>query len=269
MLEIELVEKPETCIDVFDATPSRVAGLSTDDIQRLPVYLGNQSVELGQLFSVTGDASDLQQVWRGDLDTVNGIGHQLDVGHIQIEGSAGHHIGSRMSGGTIQTTGSVGDHAGSEMAGGTIHVRGNAGDLTGAAYAGGKHGQNGGVILIDGSAGNSTGKLMRRGIIAVRGDAGNCCGFLMKAGTIVVCGQVKKNAGLEMVRGTIVLGHGPDAIPAGFLAAGRHQMPVTALLDQFLNDIGFANSLSRQQFDLYHGDQLQGGRGEMLVAPAE
>jgi formylmethanofuran dehydrogenase subunit C len=266
MLEIELKRVPETLVEVSGVIPDTADGMSLREIRQQPVWLGNQAVPLGELFSVTGHAADRHHVWRGELSRVNGIGHGMSGGWIQVEGSAGNHLGSRMRDGTLMISGNAGDFAGAEMTGGLIHIRGNAGNSLGAACNGGHPGQKGGAILVDGSAGNLVGHAQRRGVIAVAGDVGNCCGWCVRAGTIVVCGQTGKNLGQEMVRGTIILTQEPHPPPAGFLDAGTLPMPVVELLRRYLHQLGFPEHLPRGNWRLRHGDTLHGARGEILVA---
>ena len=149
-LEFKLRNEPQTSVDVFGIVPDKTSNLSTHEIGHLTITVGNQSAEFAEFFDVSGNSSDQHQVWQGDLNNVNGIGHQLSNGWIQIDGNAGNHVGSQMTGGTLQIKGNVGDNLGAEMTGGLIQVRGDVGNMAGAAYLGSKFGQNGGSILIEG-----------------------------------------------------------------------------------------------------------------------
>ena len=266
MIRLEQKQTSNTLIEVFSIHPSALRDLSLDQVQKQPVFLGNQQVELGEWFSVTGDPSDLHHQWAGDLRNVGGIGFQMDCGWIQVEGSVGNHLGSRMSGGSIQVSGDAGDFTGAEMTGGLIHLRGNSGDSPGAAYDDGQNGQNGGVILIEGSAGNSLGKAMRRGLIAVAGDVQDDCGYSMRAGTIVVLGQVGKHLGAEMIRGSLCLLQEPAERYPGFADGGWQSLTMPRLLNNYLRELGFPHSLEAARWRLLHGDLLCGGRGEVLIA---
>lgn len=266
MLELILKNLMQTPVEVFQIVPDRMAGMNIDEIRRQQIFVGNQPAELSEVFEVSGDASDLHHVWHGDLSNVGGIGHRMSRGRIQIQGPAGNHTGSRMTGGVIQVAADTGNHTGAEMTGGLIHVHGSAGSSVGAAYDGGQSGQNGGTILIEGSARNLVGKSMRRGLIAIGGDVKNCCGFAMKAGTIIVFGQAQKNLGLEMTRGTLVIGQPSQQPGDGFVAAGRHPMIVTRLLNKHLANSGFSRSFGSDIFHVFHGDLLRGGRGELLIS---
>ncbi len=267
MLTFEL--RHEICepIEVFGLGPDYLAKLSLETVRQTRVYVANQSVKAADIFHVTGDPADGRQRWAGDLRRVAGIGNEMRSGWIQIESDVAGWLGAQMSDGIIQVAGNVGDHTGCEMTGGIIHVRGNVGSFCGSSLSGADNGQNGGAILVEGNAGDCLGQQMRRGIIAVAGEAGKCCGYLMRAGTILVGGQVGRNAGAEMVRGTIVAGALGKSTLRGFLSAGVQPMPVIALLRRTVSELGMVPPpiFSTDRFELYHGDLLHGGRGELLV----
>ena len=267
MLEFRLANEPQDpLIEVFQILPDRLRDLSLDQIRRQPVVFGNKEIELGQVFSVSGDPTDMHHVWKGDLSCVGGIGYRLSEGLIRIEGNVGNHVGGRMTHGTIQVAGNVGDYVGAEMTGGLVHVQGDSGNGVGACYDGGQCGIGGGAILINGSAADLVGASMRRGIIAIGGHVKDQCGYSMRAGTIVVFGTAGKNVGLEMKRGTIVLMNGSHIPPAGFVSGGFHTLSMTRMLGKYLTELGFSKPLETKSFHVLHGDQLQGGRGELLIA---
>jgi len=265
MLTLQPQEPLGMQVDVFQILPERFLGMSLDQIRRQPIFVGNQETELGQIFSVSGDASDQHHVWIGDLGNVCGIGHGMKHGWIQVQGDAGNHLGSQIRGGTIQVAGNTGDFTGAEMKSGLIHIRGNVGNSAGAACDAGQAGQHGGAILVEGSAGDSLGRSMRRGVIAVGGNVGQQCGYCMRAGSIVVAGSAGAYVGCEMTRGTIVLGQGTEHFPPGFSPAGRHAMPVVTMLNRYLRQLGFPLPLPSGSFQLCHGDRLRGSRGEILI----
>ncbi len=266
MLEFELKQIPETVLEVFSITPGSIRNTKCVDILRQPIRLGNTVTEIGDWFSVSGDGSDLHHIWNGDLSRVHGLGYQMSDGQIQVNGDVGNHLGSRMTGGTIRVQGSAGHYTGAELHGGLIHVQENVGDGTGSAYDGGALGQNGGAILVQGSAGHDVGRGMRRGLIGIGGTAQQRCGFTMRAGTIMVLGGVSGQAGLEMVRGTIMLG-GPTApLATRFANAGQQKFPVTNIISRYANGLGFVHNWNSHTWNLFHGDLLCGGRGELLMA---
>jgi formylmethanofuran dehydrogenase subunit C len=252
-------------LEVEGVVPDRVRQMSLAEIEKMPVYEGNRSVELAEFFEVSGDPSDEVMRWEGDLRGVHWVGAKMQRGRIDIEGPVGRHLGSEMRGGEIHVAGDAGDWVGGEMHGGLIHVRGRAGHLVGAAYRGSARGMTRGTILIEGDAGNEIGHTMRRGLIAVGGQAGDLAGFNLRAGTILLFGEVGIRHGAGMCRGTIgFLGSAPELLPS-FRWACRARPLVLALLLKFLDDHQFRRpqSADEEDLELYSGDLLEGGRGEI------
>jgi len=257
-------------LEVEGLTPDLVACMSLAEIEKLPVLEGNRTARVADFFDVAGDPSDQSIHWQGDLTGVHFIGAKMKSGRIDIDGSAGRHVGSEMHGGEIHVQGNVGDWVGGEMHGGLIHVHGTAGDSVGAAFRGGAKGMTRGTILIDGDAGDEVGQRMRRGLIVVGGNVGNFVGFNMLAGTVVVLGRSGIRHGAGMRRGTIAfLGERPQLLP-GFQYACRYQpLALSLLLRQVAaHGLPIADQLRSVEFDLYNGDMVEGGLGEMLLRAA-
>ena len=154
------------------------------------------------------------------------------------------------------------------MHGGRIRVRGRAGHLTGAAYRGSARGMTGGTILVAGDVGNEIGHTMRRGLLVVGGNVGDLAAFNMLAGTILICGEGGIRHAAGMKRGTLAfLGQwAPELLPT-FRFACRYQPTVLTVLLRELRLLGFpvGDDLLSTQFDLYNGDLIEGGRGEILI----
>ncbi len=74
-MALYLQQKESTAIplEVEGITPERLAPLSQTEIERLEIYHGNRTVPLGEFFTVSGDASDGQVHWQGDLSGVHWI----------------------------------------------------------------------------------------------------------------------------------------------------------------------------------------------------
>jgi len=255
-------------LEVEGITPTAVRGKSLAEIERLGTFHGNAATSLADFFEVSGDSADGRIEWEGDLSGVHWIGAGMTEGYVHIMGSAGRHVGSGIMGGEIHVDGDAGDWLGGEMHGGLIHVRGSVGHLAGAAYRGSARGMTGGTILIDGSAGNEIGHLMRRGLLAVGGDVADLAGFNMRAGTIVICGDSGIRHGAGMRRGTLVYcgENAPKLLPT-FHRACRFQPVALAMLLRQLERLDFPMpSGSRDaDFELYNGDMIEGGRGEVLI----
>jgi len=255
-------------VEVDELTVDRLTQQTVSEIELLPVHVGNRTVPCGELFRVDGSAGDNCIRWRGDLRGVHWIGAKMSRGSVVVEGPAGRHLGSGMSGGQIIVQGDVGDWLGAEMAGGWIHVRGRSGHLVGAAYRGSRRGMTAGTIVVEGNAGNEVGHSMRRGCIVVAGDVGDLVGFNMLAGTILVCGDCGIRNGAGMRRGTIGLfgSQTPPMLPS-FRYAGQYSPHWLTLLSRQLSRGGYTLPAADWQraCRLFHGDLLEGGRGEILT----
>lgn len=266
-LNLELKTKTNIPLELEGVTPEVVRELDIAAIEQLEVFEGNNQAKLGDFFRVEGDPTDQHIRFTNDVSGVHWIGTKMSCGSITIDGNVGRHLGSEMSGGRIDVMGDASDWVGAEMRDGTIHVRGKAGHLVGSAYRGSAVGMRGGTILIDGNAGNEIGHTMRRGMIAVGGSIGDLAGFNMLAGTILVGEGQGIRHGAGMHRGTLVFlsEEAPELIPT-FVFGGRQQPLVMTMLNRELAKLGYGRAeLLLNEFDLYHGDQLEGGRGEILI----
>jgi formylmethanofuran dehydrogenase subunit C len=257
-------------IEVEGITPCQLRSRTVAEIERLPILIGKSEVPLAELFSVRGSLDDETLEWNGaDLSTVHWIAAQQTSGRTVVNGSAGRHAGSEMQGGTLEIKGNAGDWLGAELHGGVIRVRGNAADYVGSAYRGAAKGITGGTILVHGQAGHEIGHAMRRGFIAVAGNAGNFIGFHMLAGTVLIGGECGIRHGANMKRGTLIfLGPPPELLPT-FQSACRYAPDMLKLLDAELQRLAFPlrKPLAGASWELFHGDFLAGGRGELYIRP--
>lgn len=254
-------------VEVEGLTPDWACDKSLTDIEQFVIFHGNRKIPLAEMFAVSGDASDKRFDIEGNLSGVHWIGAHMTSGQIHIHGPAGRHIGSEMHGGEIHVEGDASGWVGAEMHGGLIHVRGNAGHLVGAAYRGSRKGMTGGTILIDGNAGNEIGLTMRRGMIAIGGSAGDLLGFNMLAGTVLVFGECGIRPGAGMRRGTIGLfGPNPPQLLPSFRFSTTYQPQIVQLMLRGLRDQGLRvdETLLKSEFDLYRGDFVELGKGEVL-----
>ena len=270
-VRLELRQETTLSLEVEGILPREVRDKSLAEIERLPVLCGNQPAVVADFFRVTKDATKEFLIWSGDLSRVHWIGAGLDGGTILVDGPAGRHVGSRMRAGRIEVIGDVGDWLGGELRGGELVVRGNAGHLVGSAYRGSARGMTGGTLLVHGNVGNELGCGMRRGLLAVAGQAGDMIGFNMRAGSIFVFGSCGVRHGAGMRRGTIgLLGQQSMTLLPTYRAACHGRFEFLTLVDRALRKRAFP---SPRQFGdmavaLYHGDLLEGGRGEILL-PAD
>jgi formylmethanofuran dehydrogenase subunit C len=255
-------------LEVEGVLPETTRELSLDGIRRLNVFLGNRTISLGEAFQVSGDPSDEQMDWEGDLSGVHWIGAKMTRGLMRVHGNAGRHVGSEMRGGTILVHGNAGDWVGAEMHGGTIHIYGHAAHLVGAAYRGSRRGMTEGVILVEGNVGNEVGHSMRRGLIAAAGTAGDLVGFNMLAGTILIFGPTGIRHGAGMRRGTLgLLSDQPPPLLPSFRFGCVFQPLMLSILEHHLRGWKFPlpEPLAGGDYHLYHGDFVTGGRGEILT----
>ena len=254
-------------VEVEGITPDTVSGLTLAEVARLDVFHGNDKLALADFFDLAGDPADKHMIWEGDLRGVHWIGAKMAEGKLVVEGDAGRHIGSEMQGGEIIVNGDASDWVGGEMKGGLIHVHGRAGHLIGAAYRGSARGMEGGTILIDGAVGNEIGHTMRRGMLVVGGDAGDLAGFNMLAGSVLIFGSAGIRHGAGMKRGTLGF-FGPELPPLlpTFRHACRYRPGMLSVIFSRLRSRGFPLPEELDTaVDLYNGDLLEGGRGEILL----
>ena len=258
-------------LEVEGITPDATRGKSLAEIEKQEVFEGNVKTALAEFFTVSGEASDGIHEWEGDLAGVHWIGAKMTTGRVIVSGHAGRHVGSEMRGGEIHVRGDAGDWVGGEMHGGLIHVRGSAGHLVGAAYRGSAQGMTKGTILVVGDAGNEIGHSMRRGLIAIGGNIGDLAGMNMLAGSIFIFGASGIRHGAGMQRGTIAfLGREAPPLLPSFRRAARFRPDVLQLIYRQLRQLDFpvAEELQGCACDVYNGDLLAGGRGEILIRAA-
>ncbi len=258
-------------VEIEGLVPNVVRELPLAEIERFEIFHGNEKLPLAELFKIAGDGSDGRMEFEGNLAGVHWIGAGMTAGVIDVAGDAGRHVGSEMRGGEIHVHGNASDWVGGEMHGGLIHVRGRAGHLIGAAYRGSKRGMTGGTILIGGEVGNEIGHTMRRGTLVVGGGCGDFVGVNIIAGTVLVLGECGIRPAAGMRRGTVgLLGPDPPQMLSTFRRGGRFQPLVLQLILRELVKLNFAvpQELFTASYQLYHGDLVALGRGEVLVREA-
>jgi formylmethanofuran dehydrogenase subunit C len=268
MTELERFVNTNLAIEVDGILPERLFGRKALDVAKLPIWIGRNQVELGSAFRVHGAGGENNGIrWTGDLGNVHWIGAGMKSGEIEIQSDAGLHVGSGMSGGIIRAQASVGDFAAAEMRGGLVRIAGNAGDHLGGSYTGSPTGMNRGEILVEGNAGRGLGQRMARGLIAVRGNVDQLCGWNMLAGSIIVYGSCAAECGLGMKRGKIIQCSNQNApLSPTFTAGSKIESGVLNLFAARLQQLDFQPSdvFQSKRFCILHGDQLEGGRGEIL-----
>lgn len=271
-MRLELREAPPAPVDGSALRPDRLEGLGPDDVAALPLRVGTEPAEVGELFRVEveerdGDAPP-RLVAEGDLGRFEALGRGMERGELVLRGEAGDHLGAGMSGGVVRVEGSAGGWCGAEMTGGVVRVGGDVGQRAGAAYPGSRHGINRGVILVEGDAGPYLGETMRRGLVAVRGEAGRHAGAHLVAGSLFLLGGCAGPPGAAMRRGTILTATEPELLP-GFRYACTYRPPFLPFYWRRLRErYGFepGGGLEEARYRRYSGDFTELGRGEVLVA---
>ena len=255
-------------------SPDVFAGKTLEEIRNLPIYYGNEKVEMKEYIHAQGKVADKPEeqliVIDGDARHIKQIGKGMTTGRIVVQGDAGMHLGAQMSGGDITVTGNALDWAGAEMKGGLIRILGDAGNLLGAAYRGSSEGMTGGCILLTGNAGSELGSFMRRGKIVVIGDTSDFTGVHMNGGEIFIFGKPGKRVGAQAKGngGFIACFNGVDDI----LPTYRYDNTYTPVfmrmyLKNLYEKLGVTTAAQYIDKPLkrYRGDLAVGGNAEILV----
>ena len=290
MLTLTLKSPLTLPIDVDGVLPENVINANVTEVGNLLVWCGKQQLPLRNFFDISGSAAaDSTIQWQScsgsnGLVRVNRIGHDMTSGKMRIRGDVGLQTGWRMQGGHIEVHGNADDYLGAEMTGGTIVVSGDVGDHAGSRFNGEKIGMNRGQIFIQGSAGNGLGQGMRRGTIVVGKRVGKLVGWNMLAGTIICLQGCGPYPGAGMKRGTIIAAADPQAtltikkndwLLPSFNPGATSAVPIFKPIKKWLaaekidDHPVFSTEqlgLLDQAFQVFHGDQLSNGRGEVFLA---
>jgi formylmethanofuran dehydrogenase subunit C len=265
---LTLREAPVAPVLAEALRPDRLADMGAATIERLELRHGKRPALVGELFTVSGEASDDLRI-EGDLARFSGLCAGMAGGRLTIAGRAGPHLGAGMEGGEILVEGDAGDFAGAEMRGGRLVVRGSVGRRLGGSYAGSRAGMRGGEILVHRDAGDEAGAGLRRGVVAVAGRTGDTAGLGAPAGTIVALGPLGAHPGAGMRRASIVAMTAPDLLPT-YERATTYRPPFLRLLLRRLRDLGL--SVTEEQIEgrytRWSGDAVELNRGEILILEA-
>lgn len=252
-------------IDLAGILPERLGPLPLEAIRRLPIRADERLCELGHLFRTSGSAADGAIECRGHFARVHSVGAGMTAGRMLVQGSVGRHAAEGMTGGRFEVSGDAGDWLAAEMAGGLVWVAGNAGDNVGGGLPGSDHGLRGGLVVVAGDVGCLAGARMRRGLLAVGGSCGEAAAFELRSGLIVVGGRAGRHPGLGMRRGSLVFLADRPAVPACFGRGTALPPSYLGLLIHRLERAGVrpASPLP-SRWRQWHGDLLEGGRGEIF-----
>jgi formylmethanofuran dehydrogenase subunit C len=258
--ELHLIKRVDVRlpVDGREISPDNFAGRRLEEIERLPLLVGNRERRIGDIFEVSGipadDPSEQAIVITGETRSFRWIGRGMTGGLIRLEGDAGFNLGEEMAGGTINVLGSVEDWLGCSMRGGVIEVHGNAGNQVGASIRGRGKGMRGGTIVIHGDVGYEAGSWMEGGLIHVMGSAGQFAGVHMGGGEILIEKDSEGRLGANMREGKIVLlGRIPQVLPSFTFEEVRDR--ATA-----------GGKAYKGRFYLFRGDLTEEGNGRLFIS---
>jgi len=264
---LTLRQAPAVRVDMRGVLPAALAGLSSAQIEQVPVGHGNALVPLGEFFTIQPDGNDDTLAFEGDLSRFDRVGWQMAGGRITVNGPAGHYAGGCMTGGELLVKGHVGLLAACEMAGGQLTVDGDAGDFAASTLPGSVDGMRGGTLIVKGNAGERFGDRMRRGTALVFGDVGDFAASRMVAGTIGIGGQAGAHVGYGMRRGSVVFAAAAPSIAATFVPALVEADVFWQLLARDLARHGVPfERLPSRAIARHLGDLAADGRGELILA---
>ncbi len=252
-------------VDASGLVPELFSYPSQVQIARMPVAVGNDVAELGELFEIVlGDPKYLRI--EGDCRNFDQVARELRDGIVEVDGSVGHQLAVSMRGGRVIVRGDAGDQTCAAMRGGMVMVQGSVGNHAAAPLRGQTSGMRGGTLLVQGNAGELCGHRLRRGTLIVRGNVGPACGHAMVAGTIVIGGQAGKHAGEAMRRGTLIT-RSANHDRLRFTPPHEIDLPFLTLLLRAHPEINellrpWANDLLRVYRQI--GDKTSNGQGEWL-----
>lgn len=233
------------------------------DLAKAQIGYGGATVELGELFEVSGSVDGRLTIEGGDA-RLDRVGARLAEGEIVVKGDVGGSLGLRMTGGTIVVKGSAGDFAAAEISGGKIVVAGSVGAHLGAAGDGARRGMSGGVVVVGGSAGRRAAERLRGGVVMIEGDAAEEAATDLIAGTLAVAGRLGRNAGRGMKRGTLFL-RSAEGLASGFHDAGEHDLVMLRVLVRRSHELAAFLGKDVMKARRYAGDLNIAGKGEALI----
>ena len=260
-LNFKLRQAPVATVDLSALIPAKLAGLSTGDIEELP--LG--ALKVADLFDVSGTLGDAIVI-SGGSPLLDYVGAGLDGGSITVEGQVGAYAGRGMRSGRLDIRGDAGAYLASNTRGGIIHVTGSAGSFAGGARPGDKFGMLGGTVVVQGDVGERAGERMRRGTIIARGKFGAAAGSRMVGGTLWTETGFGPRPGPLLRRGTLIGPKVDDMLPT-FADCGRVDPVVLRILSRSVAQT--LGALAPKALPIivhkFAGDQATIGKGEILL----
>ena len=262
---LKLRASPAMRLDLTGFIPSKLAALSAVDIERSVIPTEFGPAKVGDLFSVSGSASETLNI-EGSTDRLDFIGHGLDLGTIVVEGDAGAYAGSDITRGKLEIRGNAGAYLASGAKGGLVTVKGSAGEFLGGARSGERFGMLGGTVIVEGSVGQRAGERMRRGTVIARGAFGPAAGSRMVGGTLWTEKGFGAGPGPLLRRGTLI-GPAVEGLLPTFSDCGRHDLTILRILNRYMADT--LGALAPRPLPALvrrlAGDMAAIGKGEILL----
>jgi formylmethanofuran dehydrogenase subunit C len=264
-LSFTLRAAPTQALDLSGLVPSKLAGLSVGDIERLVLGDNLRPIHVGDIFAVGGTPGDALS-FSGGSPLLDYVGAGLDGGAIAVEGPVGNYAGRGMTGGKITVGGDAGAYLASTAKGGFIHVKGSAGDFLGGVRPGDKFGLLGGTVVVDGSVGQRAGERMRRGMVVAKGKFGPAAGSRMVGGTLWTEAGFGPRPGPLLRRGTLI-GPSVDEVLPTFADCGRIDPVILRILSRYIAEaLGpLAPKALPATVRKLAGDQATIGKGEIFL----
>ncbi|MCR6669348.1 MAG: formylmethanofuran dehydrogenase subunit C [archaeon YNP-WB-040] len=260
---VKLKYEPKVPVDARNISPNSFAGKSLNDILKLGILEGGVSVELKDLFDVSGppnapgDVNSIEILIEGlGSGKLKYIGYRMSGGRIVVKGDVGHFAGYRMIGGSILIEGKAGSYLGAKMKGGSIEVMKGCGDCVGGKLPGERPGKgmSGGEIVIHGDAGSQIGFGMKGGRIIIDGNAGMLCGLNMMGGTILIQKNCDLYPGARMTAGRVIVGGVVEGILPSFY------------FDSIVPSVRVGKISMNKPFAVFIADAVVGGRGSVYIS---
>ena len=272
VVKFTIKDTPELYLEAENITPDAVAGKSASEISDLPLFMGNQTLKIGDYFTVEGKAgataAETKIVVSGNLTKVKWIGAHMTAGEVEVLGNPDMYVGARMKGGKITVKGNVNSFCGIGMTGGELIIEGNAGNYIGAAPIGDWRGMQGGKIVVKGNVGSDLGDFINGGTIDVGGDADVHVATHAEGGTIIIRGTAKGRVGGQMVKGDIYVLGGVERMMPSFKFLKEEVLELDGKQMNFQTWIGdLGERHGKKKGEVIYG-KIYVGAGEVAAAGA-
>jgi formylmethanofuran dehydrogenase subunit C len=233
-LNLKLRQAPPMRLDLSGLVPSKLAGLSAGDVERMALATEFGPAKIGEFFAVSGSPAETLVI-EGGSDRLDFVGAALDLGTLIVEGDTGAYAGAGIRRGRLDIRGSAGAYLAAGAKGGLVSVKGSAGDYLGGARSGEKFGMLGGIVVVEGNVGARAGERMRRGTAVTRGTFGPAAGSRMVGGTLWTERGFGAGPGPLLRRGTLI-GPAAEGLLPTYNDCGRHDLVILRILTRHMTE---------------------------------